>query len=97
MFSNIKCAKHAIDVFFQQDSRPASLLLESRHYFSGKHNLYGFKTEVSVTLGGKVIYVSRNVPGSVHEKAFFQKNNLAKHKAVLMKKVAEFNLTDNGG
>ncbi len=38
-----------MDVTFQQANHPSGIMLEGKFYFSEKHQLYGFKTEVSVT------------------------------------------------
>lgn len=66
-FKTYKLARYATDVTFHQTNRPAGNHEESKKYFSGKHKLYGYKTEVSVLPNGLAILVSPHVPGSVSD------------------------------
>ncbi len=56
-FKHLPCALFVIDVIFQQGNRPSGILLEGKLYFSGKHKLYSYKTEVSVAPTGQAINV----------------------------------------
>jgi len=80
-FKNFPCALYATDVIFQQANRPS---LEGKLYFSGKHKLYGYKTEVSVAPTGHAIDVTAHRPGSVSDLVIFQ-GNLDFHKQALAK------------
>ncbi len=59
-------------------------LLEGKLYFSGKHKLYGYKTEISVAPTGHVIDVTAHKPGIVSDLVIFQ-GNLDFHKGALVK------------
>lgn len=65
LFRNFTCACYATEMFFQQCNRPSGNMQEGKFYFSGKHKLYGFKTEVSVLPNGlKIVFFSDHYPGS---------------------------------
>src|SRR5688572_6854317 len=70
---------YAVDVRFQPTNRPSGNHLESKPFFSGKHNLYGVKTEVSVTPVGLAVNLSRAAKGSVSDKTMMV-DNLATHR-----------------
>ncbi len=71
-------------MIFQQANRPSGTLLEGKLYFSGKHKLYGYKTEVSVAPTGHAIDVTAHKPGSISDLVIFQ-GNLDFHKQALTK------------
>ncbi len=83
-FKNFPCALYATDVIFQQANRPSGNMLEGKHYFSGKHKLYGFKTEVSVTPSGQAVDVTDHSAGSISDFVIFR-NNLNFHNQALKK------------
>ena len=64
-FRTYELARYATDVTFQQSNRPAGNHSESKAMFSGKHKLYGYKTEVSVLPNGIAIGLSVHHPGAV--------------------------------
>lgn len=78
-FKHFPEAKYATDVIFQHSNRPCGNVKENRHYFSGKHHLYGLKTEVSVLPNGIAIGCSKVYPGSVADITIFRKR-LSIHK-----------------
>ena len=73
-FKNFPCALYATDVIFQQGNCPSGTLLEGKLYFSGKHKLYCYKTEESVTQRGQAINVTHHKPGSISDLVIFQCN-----------------------
>lgn len=87
--------RYAVDVTFQQTNRPSGNLQESKLYFSGKHKLYGFKTEVSVLPNGQAFFISRHAPGSVADIDIFMRN-IERHKLFLKKGTEEANIIDSG-
>ncbi len=62
---NVLCVLYGTGVIFQHANYPSGNMIEGKLYFSGKHKLYSFKTEVSVTSSGKVIDVTDHRPGSI--------------------------------
>lgn len=93
-FKNKYCAKYATDVRFQQCNLQVGTFSKSRHYYSGKHSLYGFKTEVSMTPTGQAIFVSDHLPGTAHDMELFRRN-LQKHKSILEKKIIVISIENN--
>lgn len=73
-FSNYPEARYATDVIFQQSNRPSGTLSEGRVFFSGKHHMYGFKTEVSVLPNGLAIGYTKWKPGSTSDIEIFRNN-----------------------
>jgi hypothetical protein len=61
-FENFPFALYATDVKFQVSNRPAGKFMEQKHYFSGKHKLYGYKIECSVSPSGQVVHLSSHYP-----------------------------------
>lgn len=51
-FKNFTYALYATDMIFQQGNHPSGTMLKGKHYFSFKHKLYIYKTEVSVAPTG---------------------------------------------
>ncbi|GMF66509.1 unnamed protein product [Phytophthora lilii] len=68
---------------------------ESKHYFSNKHKLYGYKAETSVVFPGRVVFLTTHVPGSVSDITILA-NHVEEHKAMLMKTNQELLSEDNG-
>ncbi|EGZ04721.1 hypothetical protein PHYSODRAFT_379444, partial [Phytophthora sojae] len=68
---------------------------EQKHYFSGKHKLYGFKIECAMVPPGLAVHVSKHYPGSVSGIAICMKN-LEVHKRLLHKTTAEAGRNDYG-
>ena len=61
-FKNFLYHLEAMDV-----NRLGGNLQEDKRYFSGKHKLYGFKTEVSPRPNGIAVSCSKHYPGSVSD------------------------------
>ncbi len=57
-FKNFPYALHATDIIFQQVNCPSGTMFEGKHYFSRKHKLYSYKSEVSVAPTGLTIDAS---------------------------------------
>ena len=64
-FTPFVFARYATDVIFEQSNGPVGTMQEGKHYFSGKHKLYGLKSEVSALPTGVALEVSRHYGGSV--------------------------------
>ena len=94
-FVNFPYALYATDVKFQQSYRPRVSHAEAKVYFSGKHKLYGYKVEFSVTPNGQCVDLSKHYPGSVHNLTICRKNKNV-HKNMLRKKPHEQTLKDDG-
>ena len=67
LFKNFKFAVEAIDVTFQMAKRPSGNMQEGKLYFSKKHNLYGYKVEVTVRPNGIASSYSKHYPGSTSD------------------------------
>ncbi|KAF0747311.1 hypothetical protein AaE_007771 [Aphanomyces astaci] len=72
LFRNFPYAKYATDVKFQPSNRPSGRFGEQKHYFSGKHKLYGLKIEASVSPEGLLVDMSAHEPGSVSDITMFR-------------------------
>lgn len=94
-FKNFPYALYATDVIFQQSNRPTGNMMEGKVYFSGKHKLYGYKSEVSVAPNGQAINCVAHEPGSVSDLTILNKN-IEFHKERLKKISDEEGLQDNG-
>ena len=71
-FRHFPVARYATDVRFQETNRPSGNHSESKPFFSGKHGLYGIKTEVSVLPIGLAVDMSVPCKGSVSDKIIMQ-------------------------
>ena len=74
VFSTFDFCRYATDVTFQQTNRPSGNMREGKLYFSGKHKLYGYKTEMSVIPRGYAIGCSKHRPGSISDIDIFYDN-----------------------
>ena len=74
-FQHFPTSLYAVDVRFQQTNRPTGNYAEAKVWFSGKHSLYGVKTEAAVLSAGIAIYVSDCFKGSVHNKTILVDND----------------------
>lgn len=92
-FSHHKFALYATDVTFQQTNRPSGNHSEAKPMFSGKHKLYGVKTEVSVLPNGFAINCSNHHVGSVSDIDIF-KSNIQFHRSALKKTVSDKKISD---
>lgn len=88
LLKRAKYGKYATSVCFQQIDRPATTFLKGRHYFSGRHSLYVFKTEVLVSFSSKSFYGSDFLGKCVYDKAVFREM-LLKQQNLLEKKTVE--------
>ena len=95
VFSAVPCAKYATDVIFQQANRPSGTMQEGKKYFSGKHKLYGYKTEVCVLPNGLAAAATFHYPGSTADVEIFR-DNLDLHLQVSKKSAADNAIQDNG-
>ena len=83
-FRNYPYALYATDVKFQPCCRPSGRFNEQRHYFSGKHHLYGLKVECSVAYPGVAVDLSKHHPGSVSDFTIFSQR-IEVHRKMLKK------------
>ncbi len=67
-FKKIACALYATDII----NCPSGNMLEGKVYFSGKHKLYEFKTEVSVTPSGQEVNVQTKNQAASQTLLFFK-------------------------
>lgn len=74
LFTEFPYCMYATDVTFQQTNRPSGNIQEAKLYFSGKHKLYGYKTEVSVGPRGYAVNCTLHKPGSVADIDIFYGN-----------------------
>ncbi|ETV66649.1 hypothetical protein H257_16953 [Aphanomyces astaci] len=93
-FRNYPYAKYATDVKFQPSHRPSGRFGEQKHYFSGKHKLYGLKIEASVSAQGLLVDMGPHEPGSVADLTMFRKR-LDVHVTNLKKTPTEATVNDN--
>lgn len=61
---------------------------EGKIYFIGKHNLYGYKVEVSVLSNGLAVNCAKHYPGSVSDLEILQRG-VGFHCAALKKTSAD--------
>ena len=94
-FSNSEYGRYAVDVNFQQSNRPSGSVSEGKRYFSGKHNLYGYKVEASVLLTGLAIGCTENYPGSVSDLEIFRRNRPF-HEEASKRGARDLRYTDGG-
>lgn len=94
-FNTFGMARYATDVTFQQSQRPRGNMEEGKSYYSGKHKLYGYKTEVSVLPNGLALGCSDHFVGSTADIDIFYKG-LAWHKSQLRKSTEDREVTDVG-
>lgn len=73
-FGNFPEALYATDVTCQQAIRPNCSMTEAKPYFSPKHKLYGYKTEVSVLPNGMSCFLSDHYFGSIPEVTILRHN-----------------------
>ncbi|ETW01730.1 hypothetical protein H310_06335 [Aphanomyces invadans] len=92
-FENFPSALYCTDVKFQPSYRPTGRFDEAKHYFSGKHKLYGLKLEVSVAYPGFAVAVSDHSPGSVSDVSMFY-NRGKIHRKMLRKSNTEMDIAD---
>ena len=95
VFENFPCVLYAVDVQFQQTNHPSGNHLESKPFFSGKHNLYGVKTEVAVNSVGLVVHSTKYKKGSVADKTILMEH-LQTHLTLCKKTTNGRLLEDNG-
>ena len=93
-FKYFPYALEAIDVTFQEANRPSGNMQEGKKYFSGKHKLYGFKTEVTVRPNGIAVACSQHFPGSVSDLHIMQRMSEA-HEDRLEKRDGEQAFSEN--
>ncbi|KAF0710544.1 hypothetical protein AaE_012476 [Aphanomyces astaci] len=94
-FDHFPYALYAVDVKFQPAQRPTGRFAEQKHYFSGKHHLYGYKIEASVSPEGRCVAMSESFPGSVHDLTILH-TRTAIHATNLLKSAGEQDVPDYG-
>ena len=95
VFKNYPMARYATDVTFQPAFRPSGSVEEGKRYYSGKHKLYGFKVEVSVTPNGFGVGSRMHEPGSFSDLVIFQEMQWF-HRRTQRKKSDEMDMADSG-
>ncbi|KAF0774831.1 hypothetical protein AaE_001469 [Aphanomyces astaci] len=95
VFTHYPYALYATDVKFQPAHRPSGRFGEQKHYFSGKHKLYGFKIEASVSPEGLLVDMSPHEPGLVSDLTMFR-SRLDQHTQALAKDDYDDTINDNG-
>ena len=94
-FKNYPIARYATDVTFQQSFRRSGSVEEGKLYFSGKHKLYGNKSEMSVLPNALQIGCCAREPGSVSDLKIFEAM-LPFHAKQLHKGGGETDMDDDG-
>ena len=66
----VRAAKKAGYVYVILDGTliPVDRVAAGRPFYSGKHKKHGMNLQVITSLGGDIVWVSRALPGSVHDK-----------------------------
>lgn len=77
-------ALYATDVTFQQSNQPMENNDETRAWYSKKHKLFSYETEVSVLPNGLAINCSPHPRGKIADIEMFR-SNIAFHKRALLK------------
>ncbi|KAJ8577028.1 hypothetical protein ON010_g2179 [Phytophthora cinnamomi] len=94
-FQHYPEARYAVGVTFQQANMPGGTQQERASYYSKKHKLHGYKTEVSVLPTGLAINCSRHYKGSEADITIFRKNK-AFHVAAATKPATDDSMADDG-
>ncbi|ETV66229.1 hypothetical protein H257_17271 [Aphanomyces astaci] len=94
-FSNFPYALYTVDVKFQPSLRPTGRFAEQKHYFSGKHHMYGYKIEAAVSPDGRCVAMSDAHPGSVHDLTILHTRREL-HTTNLTKSACEAAMPDHG-
>ncbi|KAF0759481.1 hypothetical protein AaE_003697, partial [Aphanomyces astaci] len=94
-FDNFPYALYAVDVKCQPSLWPTGRFSEQKHYYSGKHNLYGYKIEAAVSPDGRCVAMSASHPGSVHDLTIMH-SRVKDHEANLAKSPSDAALPDHG-
>lgn len=74
MFKHFLQALYGADVLIHSSLRPAGSIQEVEMYYSGKHDMYGFKSEMSVLSNSLVFGCSDLHTGVVHDTNMFGSN-----------------------
>ena len=85
-------AIYATDVTFQCASKPTRNHAESKIYYSAKHKMYAYKTEVSVLPNGLAINCTDNYAGGLSDITIFRANRRF-HEMATLKSDEERNMT----
>jgi hypothetical protein len=94
-FRQYPAARYAVDVTFQQSTMKSGSQEERAVFYSAKHKLHGYKTELSVIPIGILINCSLHYGGSVAGITIFR-NNKVFYKAAATKPASEETLFDDG-
>jgi len=94
-FGHYPAARYSVDVTFQQGNMPSGTQAERAEYYSAKHKLHGFKTEVSVIPTGLAINCFHYRRGSVTYITIFRDNKVF-HKGASTKKTQEEGMAEDG-
>ncbi|KAH9142613.1 hypothetical protein AeRB84_013334 [Aphanomyces euteiches] len=88
-------ALYATDVKFQPANRPSGTFADAKRYFSGKHKLYGYKVDASVSPSGKYLLLSSHRSGAVSDLTMFV-DRLETHRINLRKTPTDRQIVDVG-
>ena len=94
-FKSFPSVFYAVDVRFQQTNCPSGNHIESKPFFSGKHNLYSVKTKVVVNSVGLAVHCSKFCKGSVADKTILM-DHLQTHLTLCRKTENGRLIEDNG-
>ncbi|GMF32748.1 unnamed protein product [Phytophthora fragariaefolia] len=94
-FRNNPYARYATDVTSQHTTMPSGQIKERSAYYSAKHHLHGYKTEVSVLPNGQSINCTNHYPGSEADIEIFR-HNAEFHLQHLLKSNKDTELIDEG-
>lgn len=93
-FRRSSSALYATDVKFHHFNRPRESYQESKLHISGKHRLYRYKTEVSVSFNELAVFISSHFSGFKEDLAIFNAMS-AKHKLFTLKRSDESDTSDD--
>ncbi|GMF46788.1 unnamed protein product [Phytophthora fragariaefolia] len=94
-FPHYPAARYAVGVTFHESTVKSGSQKERAVFYSAKHKLHGYKTELSVIPTGIAINCSMHYRGSVADITIFR-DNKAFHEAATTKLTLEETLSDDG-
>lgn len=94
-FAHFPFARYATDATFHHTNRPTGNMQESKQYYSGKHKLYGYKSEASVLPNGIAVMISSHYKGATSDLDMFRRH-ACQHRGMLRKHGEEHGIIDSG-
>lgn len=76
-FISFPHALYSNDVEVQNDNRTKENMRKPKPYFSAKHKLYGYKTEMRVLTNGICVHVTGHERGGVPDIESFKKSRIS--------------------